>query len=88
MRAVGFDSNIKNLPSAFIEMDQPDPLPKEFDLKVRVKAVSINPVDYKIRDSAAVAEGEFKILGWDSAGIVESIGTNVKHFKCKNLDLV
>jgi NADPH:quinone reductase len=37
---------------------------------VEVKAISVNPVDAKTRLASAPAEGEWKILGWDVAGIV------------------
>ena len=43
----------------------------ESDVRVAVKAVSANPVDYKVRKRAAPPEGEFKILGFDAAGIVD-----------------
>lgn len=51
------------------------------DLLVEVKAISVNPVDYKIRQRAAPEEGEWKVLGWDAAGIVKEVGENVTQFK-------
>jgi NADPH:quinone reductase-like Zn-dependent oxidoreductase len=42
----------------------PDPVPGERDLLVEVKAISVNPVDTKIRASAS----EARVLGWDERG--------------------
>jgi hypothetical protein len=39
-----------------------------------VKAVSVNPVDYKVRNSTPPADGDWKVLGWDAAGIVREVG--------------
>jgi NADPH2:quinone reductase len=46
-----------------------------------VKAISANPVDYKVRKRAAPPEGETKILGYDAAGIVDAVGPDVSLFK-------
>ena len=66
-------------PEALIEAEMPIPVPGPQDLLVRVKAVSINPVDVKVRAGAGVQQDP-KILGWDAAGIVESVGVNVSGF--------
>ena len=47
---------------------------------VRIKAVSVNPVDTKVRAPKDKVETEAKILGWDAAGIVEAIGDDVSLF--------
>ena len=59
----------------------PTPTPSPRDLRVKVEAVSINPVDTKVRMRAAPPEGEVKVLGWDAAGIVEAVGAQVTLFK-------
>ena len=46
-----------------------------------MKAISANPVDYKVRKRAAPPEGETKILGFDAAGIVDAVGPDVTLFK-------
>ena len=66
-------------PEALIETEMPIPVPGPQDLLVRMKAVSINPVDVKVRAGAGVQQDP-KILGWDAAGIVESVGENVSGF--------
>jgi NADPH:quinone reductase len=57
------------------------PLAKGHDILVEVKAVSVNPVDVKIRASSKPAGGEHKVLGWDASGIVAEIGSDVTLFK-------
>ena len=44
-------------------------------------AVSVNPVDYKVRGSSPPADGDWKVLGWDAAGIVREVGSEVTQFK-------
>ena len=51
------------------------------DIRVAVKAISANPVDYKVRKRAAPPEGETKILGYDAAGVVDAVGPDVTLFK-------
>ncbi|MDT0641795.1 zinc-binding alcohol dehydrogenase family protein [Zunongwangia sp. F363] len=84
MKAVGFK---KSLPieeeNSFIEFETDKPTPGENDLLVKIEAVSVNPVDYKVRQSAA-KEKELespKIIGWDAAGVVEAVGEKVKNFR-------
>ncbi len=82
MKAVGYR---KSLPvtdeSALIDVELPMPAPGPRDLLVAVKAVSVNPVDTKVRRRAAPPEGELKVLGWDAAGVVEAVGAEVTLFK-------
>lgn len=59
------------------------PVPGAHDLLVKIEAVSVNPVDYKIRQNSAkdtVLETP-KIIGWDAVGIVEAVGDKVSLFK-------
>lgn len=48
---------------------------------VRVRAISVNPVDTKIRMRKTPQAGEYQILGWDAAGVVEAVGSDVTLFK-------
>ncbi|MBB4097958.1 NADPH:quinone reductase-like Zn-dependent oxidoreductase [Sphingomonas kyeonggiensis] len=66
---------------ALLDLELPIPRPAGRDILVRVKAVSVNPVDLKVRASAQPAEGEAKILGFDASGIVEAIGSEVEHYR-------
>src|SRR6185503_11754832 len=82
MKAVGYR---KSLPveaqDSLIDFDAARPEPKGRDIRVAVKAISANPVDYKVRKRAAPPEGETKILGYDAAGIVDAVGPDVTLFK-------
>lgn len=60
----------------------PDPVALGHDLLVEVHAVSVNPVDTKLRKSARPAEGDtYKVLGFDASGIVRAVGPEVSLFK-------
>ncbi|VFP83928.1 Zinc-binding alcohol dehydrogenase family protein [Candidatus Erwinia haradaeae] len=69
-------------PLQFIVLHKPIPYPRGYDLLVEVKAVSVNPIDTKIRQNAK-KNGLHKprVLGWDASGIVLSIGSLVRNFK-------
>jgi len=47
---------------------------------VRIKAVSVNPVDTKIRKTRTPPSGEPQVLGWDAVSIVEAVGAEVRNF--------
>lgn len=70
-------------PDALVDIDLPDPVPGPRDLLVEVKAVSVNPVDTKVRQGYVPHEDESqpRILGWDAAGVVKSVGPEVTLFK-------
>jgi zinc-binding alcohol dehydrogenase family protein len=82
MKAVGYQKSLPiDASEALIDFETAKPEPKGRDIRVAVKAVSANPVDYKVRKRAAPPEGETKILGYDAAGIVDAIGPDVTLFK-------
>ena len=66
---------------ALVDIELPAPQARGRDLLVAVKAVSVNPVDVKVRANMAPAEGQAKIIGWDAAGIVQAVGPDVTLFK-------
>ncbi|MEL7248157.1 MAG: zinc-binding alcohol dehydrogenase family protein [Bacteroidota bacterium] len=51
------------------------------DILVDVKAIAVNPVDYKIRQLMQPEAGEWKVLGWDAAGVVKAVGEEVSLFQ-------
>ncbi|MFP6849824.1 MAG: zinc-binding alcohol dehydrogenase family protein [Pseudomonas sp.] len=57
------------------------PVPGPHDLLVEVKAISVNPVDTKIRRNVAPEDGAAKVLGWDASGIVKAVGSEVSLFQ-------
>ena len=78
MKAVGYKKSLPvDAADALIDFETAKPEPKGRDIRVAVKAISANPVDYKVRKRAAPAEGETKILGYDAAGIVDAVGPDV-----------
>jgi len=79
MKAIGFRTAgpAENL----IDLDIPTPTPGPRDLLVKVAAVSVNPVDVKLRAGSQPAEGATRYLGYDAAGIVEAVGSEVTLFK-------
>jgi zinc-binding alcohol dehydrogenase family protein len=66
---------------SLIDVELPEPKATGRDLLVQVKAISVNPVDTKIRKNVAPAEGELKVIGWDAAGVVQAVGPEVTLFK-------
>jgi NADPH2:quinone reductase len=67
--------------TSLVDVDLPMPEAKGHDLLVEIKAVSVNPVDVKVRASAAPPADELKVLGWDAAGIVKATGPDVTLFR-------
>jgi NADPH:quinone reductase len=84
MKAVGFKTSLPITDDAsFIDVEIDKPVPGDRDLLVKISAVSVNPVDFKIRQNSAkdtVLE-QPKIIGWDAVGIVEAVGSAVTLFK-------
>ncbi|MFT5489257.1 MAG: NADPH2:quinone reductase, partial [Alphaproteobacteria bacterium] len=68
-------------PNAFLDVELPTPIPSGRDLLVSVKAVSINPVDTKVRSPKDGVEDPPRVLGWDASGVVESVGPDSTLFK-------
>jgi len=66
-------------PRSLIDIDLPMPVPGPRDLLVQVHAVSVNPVDTKIR-AHSPTEG-WRVLGWDAVGLVHAMGSEVSLFK-------
>ncbi|HTU55427.1 MAG TPA: zinc-binding alcohol dehydrogenase family protein [Acetobacteraceae bacterium] len=64
---------------ALLDVELPDPVPRHRDILVQVKAVSVNPVDTKLRRHADPV-GEPRVLGFDAAGVVSAIGPEVTLF--------
>jgi zinc-binding alcohol dehydrogenase family protein len=82
MRAVGFTENLPiTSENALLDIELPEPEAKGRDLLVEIKAVSVNPVDTKQRRLQPVEAGQYRILGFDAAGIVRAVGPDVKLFK-------
>jgi len=82
MRAVGFNQNQPiSSETALVDIDLPMPEAKGRDLLVEIRAISVNPVDTKTRKNAVLEPGQYKVLGYDAAGVVKAVGPDVKLFK-------
>lgn len=68
-------------PESLVDVELPNPIPGDRDLLVRIEAVSVNPVDTKIRSPKPQVETQPKVLGYDAAGVVEAVGSAVTSFK-------
>ena len=82
MKAIGY---IDSLPiedeRSLYEFETPRPIPGPHDLLVRIEAVSVNPVDTKVRMRRQGSAEAPVILGWDAAGTVVAVGADVTLFR-------
>ena len=69
-------------PRCLVDLELPVPSPSPHDLLVRIEAVSVNPIDTKVRASLTDEPAdEPRVLGWDAAGVVEATGAAVRRFR-------
>ena len=82
MKAVGYKTpSAIDAADSLVDIEIAKPVPEGHDILVEVKAVSVNPVDYKVRRSTPPAQGmDWKVVGWDAAGVVAAIGPEVTRF--------
>ncbi|TGM20712.1 zinc-binding alcohol dehydrogenase family protein [Leptospira meyeri] len=73
--AAVYDSNEKK--SVLRTLDVPSEPIGPHDVRVQIKAISVNPVDYKIRNSITMENPGPRVLGWDAAGVVTELGEKV-----------
>ena len=82
MKAIGFfKCDPRTGAESLRDIDIPKPSPTGRDLLVKIEAVSINPVDVKTRSRVPADKKDATILGFDGAGVVESVGDQVRNFK-------
>ncbi|MEK8081215.1 zinc-binding alcohol dehydrogenase family protein [Pseudomonas sp. XK-1] len=82
MKAVAYYQSLPvDHAEALQDVELPAPTPGPRDLLVEVKAISVNPVDTKIRRNVAPTDGAAKVLGWDASGIVKAVGSEVSLFQ-------
>jgi zinc-binding alcohol dehydrogenase family protein len=87
MKAIGYtQAGPITAPDSLIELEVETPQPGAHDLLVEVKGISVNPVDIKVRASADMGpeSGQSKVIGYDAAGIVRAVGSEVSRFKVGN----
>ncbi|MDB2373728.1 zinc-binding alcohol dehydrogenase family protein [Psychrosphaera haliotis] len=82
MKAIGYKESlpVTNI-NSLIDIELPTPEATGHDLLVKIKAVAVNPVDFKIRQGMAPENGETKVIGWDAVGEVVAVGEQTENFK-------
>ena len=81
MKAIGYFENLPiNDDRSLQDVDVDMPDIGDYDLLVAVKAISVNPIDVKTRQTAKPFDSGVRILGFDASGIVQETGKNVRHF--------
>lgn len=82
MKAIGYQENLPiDNKNSLQDIELPIPKATGRDILVEVKAISVNPVDYKIRQNRPPDNGDWAVIGWDAAGVVKGIGEEVTMFK-------
>ncbi len=84
MKAIGFRTSLPLTEAeSFIEFEKEQPVPRDRELLVRVAAISVNPVDFKLRQNSlrGKTQDQPKVIGWDAVGTVEAVGDKVVLFK-------
>ncbi len=82
MKAVALTQHLPiEHPNALLDVDLPKPTPAGRDLLVAVRAVSVNPVDTKLRAAGNAVEDPPRVLGFDASGVVEAVGPEVSLFQ-------
>ncbi|BAU76741.1 zinc-binding alcohol dehydrogenase family protein [Metapseudomonas furukawaii] len=82
MKAIAYFQNLPiDHPESLQDIVLPEPQPGPRDLLVEVRAISVNPVDTKVRRNAAPEAGQPRVLGWDVAGVVKAVGSEVTLFR-------
>jgi NADPH2:quinone reductase len=82
VRAIGYQDSLPiEAQASLVDIDLPKPQPLGRDLLVQVHAVSVNPVDTKVRMRAKPEAGDWKVLGYDAAGVVVATGPDASLFK-------
>ena len=80
MRAIGYQT--AGNADVLADIEIPRPMPQAHDLLVRVQAISVNPVDTKRRRwEAPDLTSSYMVLGYDAAGVVEAVGSEVTSFE-------
>lgn len=82
MKAIGYTKNLPITdPESLLDIELPQPIATGRDLLVKIKAIAVNPVDFKVRQGMAPEDGSYKVIGWDAVGEVVATGEAVTQFK-------
>ncbi len=82
MKAIGYK---KSLPisdiDSLVDIEIPQPIATGQDILVKISAIAVNPVDYKIRQNKPSETDQYKVIGWDAVGEIVAMGENATKFK-------
>lgn len=82
MKAVGLKNYLPiSDPNSLLDITLPIPTAQGRDLLVHVAAISVNPVDTKVRSPKVKVEENYRVLGWDAVGTVVAVGSDAELFK-------
>ena len=82
MKAIGFRAFEEGTAAdALTDIEIDRPTPSDRDLLVQIKAVSVNPVDTKVRRRSTNTGGDYQVLGWDAVGEVIAVGEQVSTYR-------
>lgn len=82
MKAIGYTKSLPITdPESLSDIELPQPVASGQDLLVKIKAIAVNPVDYKIRLNVAATDDNYKVIGWDAVGEVVATGEDATQFK-------
>lgn len=81
IKAVGYKQSLPiSENDSLVDIKIAKPTASGRDLLVKISAISVNPVDCKIRKNVAVENDDYKIIGWDAVGVVEAVGDEASLF--------
>lgn len=81
MKAIGYSKCLPLTdPKSLEDINLPQPVATGRDLLVKISAVAVNPVDYKVRQNLSPEGSEYKVIGWDAVGEVVATGDAVTGF--------
>jgi len=82
MKAIGYLQSLPiDDPESLFDVELPQPKASGRDLLVKIKAIAVNPVDYKIRQNFPAESNTPKVIGWDAVGEVVATGEKVAQFQ-------
>ncbi len=82
MKAIAFTSpGPIDAPNSLVDVEIDTPTPTGRDILVKINAVSVNPVDTKVRQRPLNESSEQWVLGYDAAGVVEAVGPDATYYK-------
>ena len=82
MKAIGYKENLPiDDVNSLQDVELETPIATGKDILVEIKAISVNPADYKVRSGMPVEGDDWNVIGWDTTGVVKAVGEEVSLFK-------